>query len=82
MIMRDYTKYSNVYVRNATEEEQKAGVIGNSRVYGMFATIKEAKEKAIERGFVNPLVADCDYMVIRNNKTGKIVFTMAKGVML
>lgn len=64
------------------KKNKKTGVIGNSRVYGMFATIKEAKEKAIERGFVSPLVADYDYMVIRNNKTGKIVFTMAKGVML
>lgn len=82
MIMRDYAKYSNVYVRDVPEEERKTGVIGNSRVYGMFATIKEAKEMAIKRGFANPLVADYDYMVIRNNKTGKIVFTMAKGVIL
>lgn len=82
MIMRDYAKYSNVYIRDATEVEQQKGAIGNGRVYGMFATIKEAKEMAIKRGFTNPLVADYDYMVIRNNKTGKIVFTMAKGVML
>lgn len=64
------------------KKNKKKGAIGNGRVYGMFATIKEAKEMAIKRGFTNPLVADYDYMVIRNNKTGKIVFTMAKGVML
>lgn len=71
-------KYRNVYQKELTPEQAAAGVVSHTVTYGIFQTLRAAKFAAIERGFSDPMIADCVSMYILNSDNGRIVWNMGK----